>query len=337
VVARLRSFAAVLLASGAAAAGPALGAQWLIGYEVVAGCPQESAFRTAVERRLSRPVLATLAGQRLAVTIQGDVDGSRALLGRLAVTDADGLTSTRAVQASSCEELVEALSLVAALSAEAAAVGDSSNASPLSGPPLEPGAVLAATAVDRAPTAGVTPPSDALRLAPTLFVLMQSAATPEPALGIGFGLSVAWPRLGGWAPWLQLGGYQLHGGEEETSRNGVQAEFELLAAQAVACPLRWPAREVWSLQPCAELELGRLVGRGRGSAVAQPKSRSTWWGSTGLALRGEVAPWGPLRLAAAFGATLPLSRHEFFFAPDIVAFRVPALGWQSTLSGALLF
>ena len=264
------------------------------------------------------------------------MEGPQALLGRLRVTDADGRTSTRDVQASSCAELVEALSLVAALSAEAAGSGDESNASPLSGPPLETGE-LAAAAVDRPPTPGVTPPSDTLRLGPTLFVLMQSASTPKPAFGIGLGLSVAWPRLGVWAPWLQFGGYQLRGGEKETSREGVQAEFALLAAQAVASPLRWPARETWSLQPCVELELGSLVGRGRGSAVALPKSRSTWWGSTGLALRAELAPWGPIRLAAAFGATVPFSRHEFFFAPDIVAFRVPALGWRSTLSGALLF
>jgi hypothetical protein len=327
---------AVLLASEGAAGGAPGGADWLSRYEVVARCPDVSEFRAAVERRLSQPALAALVGQRLEVTIEGDVKGPPALLGRLRVTDADGLMSTRDVRASSCAELVEALSLVAALSAEAAGGGDESNASPLSGPPLETGGELVA-AEDRAPAPGVKPPSDALRLGPTLFVLMQSASTPAPKLGIGAGLSVAWPRLGMWAPWLQLGGYQLGGGEEETARKGVHAEFELLAAQVVASPLRWPARGFWSLQPCVELELGSLVGRGQGSAVAQPKSRSTWWGSTGLALRGEVAPWGPLRLAAAFGATVPFSRHEFFFAPDIVAFRVPALGWRSTLSGALLF
>jgi len=34
---------------------------------------------------------------------------------------------------------------------------------------------------------------------------------------------------------------------------------------------------------------------------------------------------------------LPWVRHEFFFAPDIVAFRVPALGWRAAGSVTAMF
>lgn len=323
-----------LLARGAHAAPGA--ADWLDRYVVVSGCPDEGVFRAAVQRRVSGPLDAALQGQRLGVTIERfAASGSESLSGQLRVTDATGFTSAREIQGNSCAEVVEALSLVAALSGQAMSSGLTHDA-PLSRAPSV-AERLDAEPQDRSPPRVAEAPAEAVRLGPAVFVVMQSAAAPRPALGAGLGLSMEWPRVGRWAPWLQVGAYQLRGGEIPLRDTGVRAHFDLLAAHAVACPLRLPARGAWSLQPCADLDLGRLTGSGAGSAVLRATPRAAWWASTGLALRAEVTPWGPVRISTSLGFTLPWNRHEFVFAPDTVAFRVPALGWRGAFSGALMF
>jgi hypothetical protein len=66
-------------------------------------------------------------------------------------------------------------------------------------------------------------------------------------------------------------------------------------------------------------------------------NREGVWASSALSLRGEINPWAPLSISTSIGAVLPWTRHEFYFAPDIVAFRVRELGFRGTLAAALKF
>jgi len=326
---------AVLLLAGSGRAELNRDPGWLDRYDVAPGCPDASAFGAAVERRVSRPLGMAFEGLRVAVEIhREDVGGSRNFLGQLHMTEA-AARSTRSVEASSCAELVEALSLVAALSARAAP-GEQMSTTPLSGPPSRSPA-LASELHDQAPPPVTAIASDALTLGPAFFVLMQSAVAPRPELGVGLGLTLSLPARGPWAPWLQLGGYRMQSDELPIEGSAVRAHFDLSAAYAMGCPIRIPARGAWSLQPCVDTDLGRLSGAGKGSAVTHTTRRSGLWASTGLALRAEVAPFGPLRLATWLGATVPWTRHEFFFAPDTVAFQVPRVGWRGAVSGAVMF
>jgi hypothetical protein len=168
-------------------------------------------------------------------------------------------------------------------------------------------------------------------------MLLQNAATPDPELGFGAALSVPWPARGYWAPWLSLGAYRVQSSELSVGTAGIRARFELIAAHVVACPVRLAANDFWSLRPCVELDLGQLGGEGDGTALTSNTQRKGIWASSALSLRGEVTPWTPLSISTSIGAVLPWTRHEFYFAPDTVAFRVPKLGFRGTLEAALMF
>lgn len=328
----------LLLGSTPAGAEPR---PWLERFNVVSDCPDRSAFEQAVERRVTRPLDVAFGELRLGVAIESAAaPGSPRLIGRLDITDAAGFTSTRELRANSCPQLIEALSLLAAVSADAART---LHDAPLSSPATNGTGVdhdaTALPAAERAHDVGTAPPAapEAIRLGPSFYVLLQDAATPKPELGLGLALSVAWPSQGYWAPWLQVGGYRVRSGELSVGAAGIRARFDLIAAHAVACPVRLPARGMASLRPCVELEVGQLGGEGNGAAVLRNTDRDGLWLSSALSLRGEISPWAPLSLSASLGAVLPWTRHEFFFAPDTVAFRVPPLGFRGTLAGALTF
>jgi hypothetical protein len=114
-------------------------------------------------------------------------------------------------------------------------------------------------------------------------------------------------------------------------------EFDAVLASASACPLRFSARSRWSLRPCLEVEVGRLSVAGSGPTLVEALEQRALWLSTGLSLRGDVVFWGPLHLSTSVGGSVPLARNEFFYAPDLLAFQVPALSWQATGSLAVTF
>jgi hypothetical protein len=152
---------------------------------------------------------------------------------------------------------------------------------------------------------------------------------PSPALGAGVGINLDWQQEGIWSPWLQLSGEVLQS-SQQLRGTALQSELQITALNTTLCPLRLLAHDTWSLRPCVALEAGRITGTGTGSALLRREERHGLWLSSGVSLRAAVSLWAPLELSTALGATLPWVRHEFFFAPDIVAFQVPALGWRAT-------
>ncbi len=339
-MARLVWTPSLLLLLGSAPARAEQEPAWLEHYDVAPGCPDRDAFQQGVERRVTRPLEVAFAELRLGVSItRAATTGLPSWAGKLDVTDAAGLTSSRELHGSSCPQLLEALTLLAAVAADAA---HSMNAAPLSTPGEQPAmdpAVTAGLAAEAARDVG-TPPfatPEGARAGPLLYVVLQNAATPDPELGFGAALSLDWPARGYWAPSLQLGAYRVRGRELPVGPAGIQARFELLAAHAVACPLRLPARGIWSLRPCLELDLGELGGEGNGSALIRGANRAGVWASSGLSVRAEISPWTPLSISTSLGAVLPWTRHAFYFAPDTEAFSVPRLGFRGTLAGALMF
>lgn len=313
---------------------------WLERYDAAEGCPDHVAFQRDLERRVTRPLDFAFAELSLGVSVtRAATLGAQSFVGKLEVTDAAGLTSSRELHGSSCPQLIEALSLLAAVAADSARPLSSA---PLSTPGEQPAMDPAAAArLAAEPTPDVaTPPRatlEGVRLGPSLYVVLQDAATPDPELGLGGALSLDWPARGHWAPSLQLGAYRVRSREQSVGPAGIQARFELISAHAVACPVRLPARGIWSLRPCLELEVGELGGEGNGSALMRSTHREGVWASSGLSVRGEISPWTPLSISASMGAVLPWTRHEFYFAPDTEAFSVPRLGFRGALAAALMF
>jgi hypothetical protein len=317
--------AALALAAVRAESAPTY--DWLRRYEVPAGCPTEPAFRHALAERVGWPLADAFARLRLEVEIRRSAGGS-SWQGRSSVKDESDTTTTRSVAGASCEAVVEALSLIAALS-----VG--------SAPPPEPPSPEAPLgSAEPAADAGAAQPArgtqDGLRLGPVAWLLLDTAVAPQAAMGLGAGVSLHWQREGSWSPELQVGVLQLHS-EQPPAAPALGSRFEVTAVHANLCPLELLSSNTWSVRPCLEVEGGRISGTGVGSSLLRRTERRGPWLSSGVSLRAAAAVWGPLSLAASAGATLPWVRHEFFVEPDRLIFRVPSLGWRATGSLAATF
>jgi len=293
---------------------------WLAGYHAAATCPELRVFLGAVERRRSAP--AAPANERLRVNVAIEAGAGAAYSGAIEVSDGPEQTR-RVVVGADCAEVIEALSLIAAMGLDAGARS----------PVVEHGASLAAPARAAESDTGaareaVPLPADAddeLTLGFGALAVANGAAAPGAALGLGGALALEW-RAGGWQPALLVSAFRASGDDVSLAQGTARARFELLAGAAQLCPLRFPARGLWALRPCLELELGQLSGTSSGSAVRGATTRSGLWSSANLGVRGDADVWGPLRLSASVAAVVPLARHEYSFSPDTTtAFRVPAL------------
>src|SRR5579864_1380076 len=108
---------------GAALAEPNRGPAPLT-YVAPPPCPSEAEFTKRLQARLVGPRGAERARRSLEVRISAQADGT--FVGRLSLVVADGGSTTKTLAARSCDELVDALSLVGALALqtdEAAANG----------------------------------------------------------------------------------------------------------------------------------------------------------------------------------------------------------------------
>jgi hypothetical protein len=290
----------------------------LASYEVDPSCPAQDVFGARVLTRLGERGLVA-GGVQLGVEIvrRTSAEQQGVFEGRLHAREEGAMASTREVQGASCAEVIEALALLAALSLETRSMASATE-------PVEPPPVP-------------DPPANSMRwrIGPLALALAQSAAAPEGALGAGVGVGLQTPAYGALQPWVMLSVYRTVSSSAALPDSVAQANFHLTAVYAVGCPVRWPAMGWWSLRPCVDVDVGRLTGRGLGSERIE--TRRGLWASAGLAGRGEVHVWGPVWLAALVGAVVPLARHEFYFAPDAVVFRVPAIGWRGAGFISLLF
>jgi hypothetical protein len=300
---------------------------WLAGYRVAATCPDAHAFRSAVERRRARPTTAADDGIRSSV----EITSSRspvAYSGAIEVS-LGGEHTRREVAGAACAEVVEALSLIAAMALDAGA----GSADVERGPRVEASASAESDdARDREQPAPEPAPDtfQDLVLGAGALAIAHGAAAPRTAWGAGVGLALEWTARA-WQPALLVSAFRATGGDVLLAGGAARARFELLAGAAQLCPLRVPGRGRWALRPCLELELGQLSGTSSGSAVRGAATRSGVWSSGGLGLRGDVGVWGPLRISASISAVAPLARHEYSFSPDATtAFRVPALSLRAT-------
>jgi hypothetical protein len=254
----------------------------------------------------------------------------------LRLTDLEQHTVTHEVEDSSCSALVRALGLLVALQADAA-------------PEPKPSGVALAPARFGADSSAAAPfdatvsraarekEADAFQVSAVVLARYHGALAPEPAVGIGVGAALEWAGEGWWVPRFELSLARL-GSAAMQLPGEVTLRFDALLASVSACPLRVLGGQTWALWPCADLEVGQLTGHGGGRAVVRAEPRRAPWLAPGLSLRAHVAPFGgPVQLGTAVGASVPLYRHDFFFAPDLEGFAVPPVGWNAAGTLAWLF
>ena len=274
----------------------------------------ELSFR--VSRALGQP-MERAPGPAFAVQVRQD---ARSFHARLEISAAGSNPSgLRQLDATSCEELNDALALAIAI-----ALG--SSATPAVAPAAEEPATAAAPALPAQPE----PPSDASVASPSSAAHAPLHAALAAALiadtgslpSAGFGAEIG-ARIGGSLLELQARALLLPSREasiDSSDPSAPGAELNLLAGALLGCvPL---SHGVVDLAACAGAELGQLSGRG--TNVATSHERRSLWSAARLELTArKPLPGVPIALELGFTAAAPLLRDDFILK-DIGTVHRPA-------------
>ena len=305
-------------------------------YDVAPECPSRAAFSQALHARLPPNLRSYALANELSVSIVRE-PGAR---GRMSYAGQLGALATlpeagRRVRGESCAEVLEALTLIAALSVEQLATLD---VEPLgAAAPSDPAPMLHAVQDDDALDVVPAPPSPVRQrplFGPAAFVLVQNTSAPGLALDVGAGVVTSWDRHP-LAPWVLVGGYWGGGEQTTVSAAGVSARFERAALYAAGCVWRFPRSGPLALRPCLELDVGAL--RGAGLDVGRATRRTALWLSTGAGVRGSLSLSDRVELGGQVGGMLPLYRPRFYFLPEVTAFQVEPVGFRAGSFVNLLF
>lgn len=302
-----------LCAFGSSRTAYAAASQLAVAYRAPQSCPNRAEFLRQIELRLSQPsaTLVARGAPRFAATVRLQGGAAR---GTLVVIARDGTRSVRLVPGRSCAEVVAAMALISALTLD--------------------------------PNASTAPLHPATRAQPRNVPARRTHSEPSHA-GWHFGLGIRLSVASAVAPHAVLAGEPLITVDDDSGRllapefrlaalrsttatvtkSLGEATFNWTAARLSVCPVRWPARSALALRPCALMDLGVLEGSG--VLTHQPSSAGALWIAPGVAARLSFSPLPPLSFELEGGATFPLERDSFFFAPntpDNVAFQVPRVG-----------
>jgi hypothetical protein len=265
-----------------------------------------------------------------AVPPSADVIGFRALVRALprgllsATLDVEppgGKRSRREIVARSCDEAVDALALVIAITLDPEAETASELAEPdrtqsqtpepSAEPKREVGLAPPAPASPKAPAAE----SGRWRAGLTSSARFESVSGPAPALLNGFGVQALLDLEHGrsvWSPAIALsGGYQWIGGLREP---GGTADFALSTANIALCPLQIRPISRLAARFCGSGGVGALFASGRDTN--RPRSPTRPYAELGGALLLSAFLTEKIELSGLFGAERALILDTFQFSPE---------------------
>jgi hypothetical protein len=291
------------------------------------GCSGADAFMVSVRSRTRRVRRAEADELRTTLQVRlSRVHGQ--VLGELRMIDDRGGTDTRKVQGATCDEVVQALSLTAALALDPTSIISAStpteqDTTGLSAKPAETAAPPSRPL--SGPSVGPEPPS-----APT------SRPVPSFELGVGaIGLEVL---SGSFSPGIAVGarknlgksgvfrpalGIALTYVRNDVLQSPDNAQVALAGMGATVCPLRGTVSVV-TLQPCALLLGGWLSAAGR--QLTHVGTVDRYWLSAGLTARMAAFLGHGISLELEGGATMPLVKRRFFATvPSNVVAETPTL------------
>ncbi len=294
-------------------------------YEAPENCPAASAFAAKIEGHtpLARQATSEVASRRFRAVFDTSSPAAR---GRLEIVDFDGTPSVREVEGRDCNEVADALALIAAIVIDP-------NARPASPPPQEPATrprpitevrmpqpIPAPVLVAPRPRPPLEPESEPLPL--RLGLIFQAGVVSErlvPKLGIAlvYGVEALLDRDELFAPSVRASLYRIRSGEIATDFG--KAKFEWTAGRLSACPilLTW---ESFGFRPCVIGDFGRV--RAEGYETNQGAEESLFWAALGAAGRAETLLLDALLLEIEAGALFPLSNQRFFFEPSFEIYQI---------------
>jgi hypothetical protein len=316
------------VAKGAAAAPP--GQPFRLEYWAHGECPDAVEFARQIQTRAPR--LRPAEGDEPALGFYAELDArGGSATGRLTARSPDGREVQREVRGPTCDDVVTALALIAALAADpvspiAVPHTESSNDDPSA-------ARRRPVRKARAPADADDPPFEPEPEEPDRSqrwtfgvgggLEFDSSIAPSP----GYGLSVAFEAEGlGGSPWRPLFGLSANrAAAASTETSGGTAAFTWLAFRLTACPLRWPEETPLFLRPCAFFDAGELDGNVSFGSGSRDTSKS--WFSLGAFGRVEALVGEVISFQLDGGVSAPLKHDEFRAGDgDPTAFRAPAAG-----------
>jgi hypothetical protein len=302
------------------------------GYRVPPECPDRGRWHATLQARLPEDWAAERVSQHLSIEVRRE--GAAHYIGAV-----DALTGVKAreVRGASCTEVLEALSLIAALAADPGAVGtpgEPGAAAADSGWELRPGEALALLEEDRSGPEPARAPPARRGLGLGAFALLETAAAPGLSANYGLGASLEW-QLGALEPWVFAGIYWGAAEQVRVPGSTALARFERWSTYLVGCPTRVALSSALVLRPCLDLDVGQLTGEGLGVGAA--RRRRTPLVSSGLELRLDWKPWPALQLSGLFGGVASLARPRFYFRPQQTSFEVAPFGLRAGALASLLF
>jgi hypothetical protein len=274
-------------------------------YSAPPGCPSRAAFEAEILERTPNVRLAAPARRVFAVTIEPAGDGFR---GTLVVDRA----ADKQLASPRCEDLTSALALVTALAI------DPTGASLRPGPAsrIGPAATVTPRQPPPAPVAAAPYPR-AWSLELDLAAMVETGAGPGTLVAAAIEARASWRD--GYA--IELAAIA---GRDSVALDDAEARFTWLAARPAACRSS-PAGAI-IVDVCGHAEIGAV--RAHGAMIINQRDLTRLWLATGLHASARVAlgsrGFGLLQL----GASLPLVRDRYLFAPNVEVHETPSVtGW----------
>jgi hypothetical protein len=305
---------AVLAFFHSESAGAEEGAAVGLGYQAPRGCSERRELVRQLHARTARAHVVPEGGVsdwQFHVVVGTSPGRAEA---HLVVRDPEGRESSRELVGRDCEELVEALGLIVALTIDAEARTDPvSELTPATGAlPSEEAARDSVQSYDGAGTEEKAPASH-WTYGGGVHGTAVSGIAPGTLPGVVGFVEATTAGDAWWLPAARLalrraqaGGFQAEGGT---------AAFRITTAGLELCPTRLPAARSFGLRPCVFGEVGVL--RATGSNTIEPRSVDHRWIGLGPSFRLEFVPVTGLVLEARVAAEFPAVRGRFLFAPEV--------------------
>jgi hypothetical protein len=296
------------------------------------GCSSADDFAARVRRRSWRIRLqsdAPAAARSLLVEIQPPAAGG-ALRGIVTVVEADGATRTRQLKAASCEEAVNALSLIATVTLDPDAMLGEPEPQPEPQPAKPPPKVAPRKVARPRPAPVPVPPPAASRvrfdvgLSATLLLRMA----PEPAPGGSAFASLEWRSGSALSPLVRV--VVTHAQRRDMPASGGDLNFAFTLPTLDVCPVRL-GPQLLGLRPCAFASAGLLKVWGSGTLHNETHSR--FYGQGGMALLAVLRSSEAFEIIADGRASLPFAHDQYGF-DRVSVFTTPTPGFSASLGVA---
>lgn len=292
------------------------------------GCAPSEQLVFEVERALGAP-LADTGAVHLQVHVERLPRGARALL-RVDEPSAEPAVSERSLVAPDCERLLDTLAVAITLAIEAAAPAEVPASPPSPAPAIAAARTPAPMNETVAPAEVPVAEAGGPRPRVVARLLGDVGSLPAPALGLGLGAQLGWPRLR-----LELLGAlwtERHARAGSDLAPSAGADLRLVTGTLSACATPLGAdTDPLVLALCVGWEMGRVSGVGVG--ITAPRSAHGLW--LAAALEAGLT-WRPARtrlgVGAYIGAATPLGERTFYLERLGTVHEAAVLAARASLS-----